>query len=127
MVTYDIIRELARRFPGVEEGTSYGTGALKVKGKLLVRLKEDGETIVLRTDARNQSPSARAGRDNQSKSINYKRSRPTDPLDPLPSAMSLLIFLMLAGVVASHAKINKDQQRSTDLFRMVADSNGPVG
>lgn len=50
MVTYDIVRDLARRLPGVEEGTSYGTAALKVKGKLLVRLKEDGETIVLRTD-----------------------------------------------------------------------------
>lgn len=50
MVTYDMVRDLARRLPGVEEGTSYGTAALKVKGKLLVRLKEDGETIVLRTD-----------------------------------------------------------------------------
>src|SRR5437868_2507818 len=50
-VTYDTVRELARRLPGVEESTSYGTPALKVKGKLFVRLKEDGETIVLRTDA----------------------------------------------------------------------------
>jgi hypothetical protein len=50
VVTYNTVRELARRLPGVEEGTSYGTAALKVKGKLLVRLKEDGDTIVLRTD-----------------------------------------------------------------------------
>jgi hypothetical protein len=50
VVTYDQVRELARRLPGVEEGTSYGTAALKVHGKLLVRLKEDGDTIVLRTD-----------------------------------------------------------------------------
>lgn len=49
-VTYDTVRKLALRLPGVEEGTSYGTRALKVKGKLLVRLKEDGETIVLITD-----------------------------------------------------------------------------
>lgn len=35
--------------PGVEEGTSYGTPALKVKGKVLARLWEDGETMVLRT------------------------------------------------------------------------------
>jgi hypothetical protein len=50
VVTYDTVRELARQLPGVEEGTSYGTAALKVQGKLLVRLKEDGDTIVLRTD-----------------------------------------------------------------------------
>ena len=35
----------------VGEGTSYGTAALKVRGKLFVRLKEDGDTIVLRTDS----------------------------------------------------------------------------
>jgi hypothetical protein len=49
-MTYDDVRALALAFPGVEESTSYGTAALKVKGKLFVRLKEDGETIVLRTD-----------------------------------------------------------------------------
>ncbi|HEY2378708.1 MAG TPA: MmcQ/YjbR family DNA-binding protein [Gemmatimonadaceae bacterium] len=47
---YDDVRAIALALPGVEEGTSYGTAALKVKGKLFVRLKEDGETIVLRTD-----------------------------------------------------------------------------
>jgi len=36
--------------PEVEESTSYGTPALKVRGKFLARLKEDGETIVLRVD-----------------------------------------------------------------------------
>ena len=34
--------------PHVEEGTSYGTPALKVKGKLFVRLKEDGESIAVK-------------------------------------------------------------------------------
>jgi hypothetical protein len=34
--------------PGVEESTSYGTPALKVKGRLLARLKEDGESLVVR-------------------------------------------------------------------------------
>jgi hypothetical protein len=34
--------------PEVEEGTSFGTPAFKVKGKLLARLKEDGETVVVR-------------------------------------------------------------------------------
>ena len=49
-MTYATVRELAAKLPGVEESTSYGTPALKVRGKLLVRLKEDGETIVLITD-----------------------------------------------------------------------------
>ena len=50
-VTYDTVRELARELPEVEESTHYGTPSLKVRGKMFVRLKEDGDTIVLRTDA----------------------------------------------------------------------------
>lgn len=49
-VTYDTVREIARGLPGVEEGTSYGTPALKVRGKLLARLREDGRTLVLKCD-----------------------------------------------------------------------------
>ena len=49
--TYDTVRELALLLPGVAERTSYGTPALKVRGALFVRLKEDGESIVLRSDA----------------------------------------------------------------------------
>ena len=48
MITFDQIRELALELPGVEDGTSYGTAALKVKGKLLARLKEDGQSVVFR-------------------------------------------------------------------------------
>ena len=48
MVTYDQIRKIALALPGVEEGTSYGTAALRVKGKFLARLKEDGESVVFR-------------------------------------------------------------------------------
>jgi len=47
-VTFDLIRELAMKLPGVEDGTSYGTRALRVKGKFLARLKEDGESVVFR-------------------------------------------------------------------------------
>jgi hypothetical protein len=43
------VRTLGLKLPEVEESTSYGTAALKVRGKLLVRLKEDGQTLVLRT------------------------------------------------------------------------------
>ena len=47
---YDAVRRIALALPGVEEGTSYGTPALKVKGKLMARLKEDGETLVLKVN-----------------------------------------------------------------------------
>jgi hypothetical protein len=48
--TFDTVRELARQFPGAEEGTSYGTPAFKVQGKLFVRLHQDGESLVVRID-----------------------------------------------------------------------------
>jgi hypothetical protein len=48
-LTFDDLRALAQEFEGIEEGTSYGTPALKIRGQLLVRLREDGETVVLRT------------------------------------------------------------------------------
>jgi hypothetical protein len=47
-VTYDTIRRLALTLPNVQEGMSYGTPALKVKGKLFVRLHEDLDKIVLK-------------------------------------------------------------------------------
>jgi hypothetical protein len=47
-VTYDTVRRLALALPDVEEGTSYGPPALKVKGKLFVRLRDDIDSIVLR-------------------------------------------------------------------------------
>ena len=48
-VTYETVRQIGLTFPHVEEGTSYGTPALKVKGKLFARLKEDGNSLVVRT------------------------------------------------------------------------------
>ena len=47
---FEPVRRAATRLPEVEESTSYGTPALKVRGKFLARMKEDGETIVLRVD-----------------------------------------------------------------------------
>jgi hypothetical protein len=40
---WDVACEIARRFPGVEVETSYGTPALKVKGKFLARLRTEAE------------------------------------------------------------------------------------
>jgi hypothetical protein len=43
--------KLALTFPGVEESSSYGTPALKVKGKLLSRLRTEAEgALALRCD-----------------------------------------------------------------------------
>jgi hypothetical protein len=46
-MTYDEVREIALAWPEVEDGTSYRTPALKVRKKLLVRLKEDGDSLVM--------------------------------------------------------------------------------
>ena len=49
-VTWDIVRQLALSLPGVKEGTSYGTPAFKVNGKLLARFHQDGESLVVKID-----------------------------------------------------------------------------
>lgn len=47
-VPYDTVRQLGLKLPNVEEGTSYGTPALKVKGQFFVRLHQDLDKIVVR-------------------------------------------------------------------------------
>jgi hypothetical protein len=49
-VTVEQVRTVALAFPGVEDSTSYGTPALKVRGKLLARLHQSRECLVLRAD-----------------------------------------------------------------------------
>jgi len=49
-VTYETVREIARGLPGAVEGTSYRTPAFRVGKKLFVRLKEDGESLVVKID-----------------------------------------------------------------------------
>jgi len=44
----ETVRRVAREFPGVEEGTCFGTPAWRLKGKFLARMKEDGETLVVK-------------------------------------------------------------------------------
>ncbi len=46
-MTFDDVRKISLAWPEVEDGTSYGTPALKVRKKLLVRLKEDGDSLVM--------------------------------------------------------------------------------
>jgi hypothetical protein len=46
-LTFDTVRELALALPDVEDSTSYGTPALKRKKKLMVRLREDGDVVLV--------------------------------------------------------------------------------
>ena len=46
--------------PGVEEGTSYGTPAFKVRGKLFVRLHQSEDALVVRIDENERAMRMRA-------------------------------------------------------------------
>jgi hypothetical protein len=46
-LSFDDVLRLAGDLPGIEQGTSYGTPALRVGKRLLCRMWEDGETLVL--------------------------------------------------------------------------------
>jgi len=48
-VTFEEVRRIALSLQNVEEGTSYGTAAFKVGGKLIARLREDGDSLVVGT------------------------------------------------------------------------------
>jgi hypothetical protein len=48
MPTWDAVVEIGLRFPGVETATSYGTPALRVKGKGMCRLRTDPDALVVR-------------------------------------------------------------------------------
>jgi len=49
-LTFAGLRKLALAFPGVEEGTSYGTPAFRVRKKLLARIHDETGSLVLLTD-----------------------------------------------------------------------------
>jgi len=53
-LTFTAARKIVMAFPGVEEGPCYGTPGFRVRGKLLVRLKEDGATLVVKTTFENR-------------------------------------------------------------------------
>ena len=44
------MRAVVSGLSGVEEGTSYGTPAFRVRGKLFARFHQDGESLVVRAD-----------------------------------------------------------------------------
>ncbi len=47
-VTFATVRALVLALPATTEATSYGTPSFKVRGRFLLRLKEDGRTIALK-------------------------------------------------------------------------------
>jgi hypothetical protein len=49
-VTFEHVRLAAKSLPGIQDSTSYRTPALKVRGKLIARLHQSGESLVLRAD-----------------------------------------------------------------------------
>ena len=49
-VDFDTVRKLGLALPGVEEYSCYGTPALRVRKKLMARLREDGETLVVKLE-----------------------------------------------------------------------------
>ena len=48
MASWEDVVEIGRRFPGVEEGTSYGTPSLSVRKKFLCRLRTNPDALVMR-------------------------------------------------------------------------------
>jgi hypothetical protein len=48
-VTFEEVRRIALSLQNVEEGTSYRTPAFKIGGKLIARLREDGDSLVVGT------------------------------------------------------------------------------
>lgn len=49
-VTFDTARGIALALPSVEEYTCYGTPAFRVGKKLMARLREDGDTLVMKIE-----------------------------------------------------------------------------
>lgn len=50
MVTFETVRQFALALPETVEGTSYGTPAFRVGGKLFARLREEGDVLVVKVD-----------------------------------------------------------------------------
>jgi hypothetical protein len=47
VATWKTVQGLAKKLPGAEESTHYGTPAFKVKGRMFVRLKENATQVVV--------------------------------------------------------------------------------
>jgi hypothetical protein len=59
-ITFETVRELARRLPGVVEGTSYGTLGFRVGKSLFARQHQDGESLVIKIESSQRAMRMRA-------------------------------------------------------------------
>ncbi len=48
MPTWDDVLAIGSRFPGIEQGTSWGTPSLKVRGKFVCRMRTNPDALVMR-------------------------------------------------------------------------------
>jgi hypothetical protein len=48
VASWEDVAAIGTRFPGIEEGTSYGTPSLKVRGKFICRLRTNPDALVMR-------------------------------------------------------------------------------
>jgi hypothetical protein len=48
-LSFDTVREIGHTLPEVEDGLSYGAPALKVRGRLFIRFREDLNAVVVKT------------------------------------------------------------------------------
>ena len=60
-VTFDTVRDMALALGDAEVSTSYGTPALKVRGALYGRLREDPDSLVVRVEMDQRDPDALRG------------------------------------------------------------------
>ena len=100
-ITLEQVRRIALALPEAEEGTSYGTPAFKVRGKLFLRLKEDGTTLVAKVDRDERTALITTAPDIYSVTDHY-RNHPW-------------ILVSLA-----HVSIAELEERVTDAWRMTA-------
>jgi len=100
-ITLDQVRRIALSLPEAEEGTSYGTPAFKVRGKLFVRLRPEGELLVVKVDRDERAALITSAPDIYSVTDHY-RNYPW-------------ILVSLANV-----SIAELEERVTDAWRMTA-------
>ena len=51
MITFQLIKKIAAEFPGTEIGTSYGTPAVRAGKRLILRMHDKEDAIVLLLDS----------------------------------------------------------------------------
>jgi hypothetical protein len=107
------IRRAVSTLPGVEEGTPYGTPAWRYRGKLLARLHQDGESIVLKVGNETRDHLLQA--DSQTFFI-------TDHYVGYPTVLARLDRLsaadlkkLLARAMVTKAKVSSRGRRPRDL------------